>query len=41
MKYMLLCYDDDEAWDKKGEARCAAMAEAVQLTHELDARGNT
>jgi hypothetical protein len=40
MRYMLLCYDDGEAWEKKGEAALrAAMAEAVQLTHELDARG--
>ncbi len=40
MRYMLLCYDDGEAWEKKGEAALrAAMAEAVQLTHELDAKG--
>lgn len=40
MRYMLLCYDDGEAWDKAGaEALRAAMQEAVQLTHELDAKG--
>ena len=40
MKYMLLCYDDMEYWEKVGEAvHRAAMDEAVQLTHELDARG--
>jgi hypothetical protein len=37
---MLLCYDDDQAWEEAGEeALAAAMQEAVQLTHELDARG--
>ena len=40
MKYMLLCYDDEEAWEKAGtEAMEAAMDEAVALTHELDAKG--
>lgn len=40
MKYMLLCYDDGQAWEEAGEAALqAAMAEAVQLTHELDAKG--
>jgi len=37
---MLLCYDDEQAWEKAGErALDEAMAEAVQLTHELDAKG--
>ncbi|MBI4381123.1 MAG: YciI family protein [candidate division NC10 bacterium] len=40
MKYMLLCYDDEQAWDKAGEAALQrAMKEAVQLTHELNAKG--
>jgi hypothetical protein len=37
---MLLCYDDEEAWEKAGEAAHGeAMQEAVRLTHEIDARG--
>ena len=40
MKYMLLCYDDEAAWEKAGQAALkAAMDEAVQLTYELDAKG--
>jgi hypothetical protein len=40
MRYMLLCYDDKEAWDKAGEAALQkAIAEAVQLTHQLQANG--
>lgn len=40
MRYMLLCYDDFEAWQKAGQAALhEAMQEAVQLTHELDAKG--
>src|SRR5687768_2423057 len=40
MKYMLLCYDDDEAWEQAGqEALEEAMQEAVQLTHEINAKG--
>jgi hypothetical protein len=40
MRYMLLCYDDGAAWEKAGdEALQAAVREAVQLTHELDAKG--
>ncbi len=40
MKYMLLCYDDAEAWERAGEgALREAMQEAVRLTHELHARG--
>jgi hypothetical protein len=40
MKYMLLCYDDDKAWEKAGKAALDdAMQEAVQLTHELNAKG--
>jgi hypothetical protein len=40
MKFMLLCYDDEAAWDKAGQAALqAAMQEAVQLTHELAAKG--
>jgi hypothetical protein len=37
---MLLCYDDEQAWNKAGEtAMQQAIEEAVRLTHELDARG--
>jgi hypothetical protein len=40
MKYMLLCYDDDRAWEKAGEAALqAAMQEAVTLCHEVNAKG--
>jgi hypothetical protein len=40
MKYMLLCYDDAAAWETAGEGALeAAMEEAVQLTHEIDAKG--
>jgi hypothetical protein len=40
MKYMLLCYDDEQAWQHAGKAALGeAMQEAVELTHELDARG--
>jgi hypothetical protein len=40
MKYMLLCYDDDVAWDKAGQAALkAAMEEAVALCHEINAKG--
>jgi hypothetical protein len=40
MRYMLLCYDDMDAWEKAGDAALkAAMQEAVQLTHELNAKG--
>lgn len=40
MKFMLLCYDDEAAWKRVGEAaQMAAMQEAVQITHELHARG--
>jgi hypothetical protein len=40
MKYMLLCYDDAQAWEKLGKAvHEQAIGEAVELTHELHARG--
>lgn len=40
MRYMLLCYDDGKYWDAVGEkALRDAMQEAVQLTHEIDAKG--
>jgi hypothetical protein len=40
MRYMLLCYDDEQAWAKAGEAATReAIEEAVGLTHELDAKG--
>src|SRR4029434_6182244 len=40
MKYMLLCYDDEQAWAQAGEAVLhAAMQEAVGLCHEIAAKG--
>jgi hypothetical protein len=40
MKYMLLCYDDEQAWNEAGEAALHdAMQEAVALTHDLHAKG--
>jgi hypothetical protein len=40
MKYMLLCYDDEAAWERAGQpALKAAMEEAVALCHEIDAKG--
>lgn len=37
---MLLCYDDEAAWQRAGaDAQQAAMQQAVGLAHELDARG--
>jgi hypothetical protein len=40
MKYMLLCYDDVEAWEKAGAAALHdAMAEAVELCHEINEKG--
>jgi hypothetical protein len=40
MRYMLLCYDDEQAWENAGEtALHEAMDEAVQLTHQLNAKG--
>lgn len=38
--YMFLCYDDEQFWNDAGpDALRAAMMEAVELTHQLDARG--
>ena len=40
MKFMLLCYDDEQAWANAGErAMDAAMKEAIALAHELHAKG--
>jgi hypothetical protein len=40
MRYMLLCYDDEQAWQKKGKAALqAAMDEAAGLCREIDAKG--
>jgi hypothetical protein len=39
-RYMLLCYDDAQAWNELGPAALhAAQAEAAALTRQLDARG--
>jgi hypothetical protein len=36
MKFMLLCYDDEQAWEKAGEAALRdARAEAAQLSGRL------
>ena len=40
MKFMLMCYDDEKAWERAGNgAQREAMNVAVQLTHELHAKG--
>jgi hypothetical protein len=40
MKFMILCYDDEQAWAQAGkDAHSAAMDEAIALTHELHAKG--
>jgi hypothetical protein len=40
MKFMLLCYDDEKAWEKAGKAaHIEAMQEAVALCHEISAKG--
>jgi hypothetical protein len=40
MKFMLLSYDDEQAWQDAGEtALKTAMQEAVALTHRLAAKG--
>jgi hypothetical protein len=40
-RYMLLCYDDEGAWNELGSAALrAAQAEAAALTQHLDARGS-
>lgn len=39
-RYMLLCYDNEQAWSDAGPAALqAAQAEAVTLTHQLSSRG--
>jgi hypothetical protein len=40
MRYMLLCYDDEKAWENVGKTvHRQAMAEAAELTQELHAKG--
>jgi hypothetical protein len=40
MKFMLLCYDDEAFWNNAGEAaQRDAMQEALELCHEIDAKG--
>jgi hypothetical protein len=37
---MLLCYDDEQAWERAGAAAMKeGMQEALELTHELSAKG--
>ena len=40
MKFMILCYDDEKAWEREGTAAHeSAIGEAVAITHELAAKG--
>lgn len=40
MKFMLLAYDDEKYWQEAGdEIHQAAIAEAVQLTHDMASQG--
>jgi hypothetical protein len=40
MRYMLLSYDDEQYWQQAGqEVHTAALAEAVELAHDLDRQG--
>src|SRR3954469_615892 len=40
MKYMLMCYDDEQAWERAGSAALKkAMGEAVELAHDLNRKG--
>jgi hypothetical protein len=40
MKYMLLCYDDDQAWEAAGKAaQHAAMQEAAGICNEINTKG--
>jgi hypothetical protein len=40
MKYMLLCYHEERAWDEAGSGAVEReIDEAVQLTHQLHAKG--
>ena len=40
MKYLLLCYDDEQAWERAGKGSMEqAMQEAVRLTHQIHAKG--
>jgi len=40
MKYMLLCYDDEQAWERAGAgAMEQGMQEAVRLANEIHAKG--
>jgi len=39
-RYMLLCYDDEAAWERAGETKMReAMARATALAHDLDKKG--
>lgn len=40
MRFMLLCYDDEKYWQNAGkQVHEAAIAEAVEITHELHSKG--
>jgi hypothetical protein len=40
MRYILLCYHEEHFWERAGAAALeAGRNEAVQLTHDLDAKG--
>src|SRR5260370_6959083 len=41
MRYLLLCYQDEQVWEEAGQAALhKAIEEAVQLTHDLKAKGH-
>lgn len=40
MKYMLICYDDESAWQQAGDSALSqARNEAVELAHEIHEQG--
>jgi len=40
MRYLLISYDDEAAWERAGEtAHRDAIGEAIAITHRLDAKG--
>jgi len=41
MKYMLLCYDDEQAWSNLGQSEWQkALGEAIDLCHQIKANGH-
>ncbi|MCA8962874.1 MAG: YciI family protein [Planctomycetes bacterium] len=40
MRYLLLCYSDEKIWEEAGEeAHRQAIDEAIEVLHDIDARG--